>query len=436
MDEKTGNLFTDCAVNLLDDTGKTIRAGSFDGLEAHVRASLPEGKEQATFTVQVVGAFAIAADMADWGFDLEERFLFARPVAGKVSAKAAADLVLYCGVPTRPVAGFRRRLARRRPRASRPSARSPSGTSAPPTGCRARRAAAPCWRCPSAWTEVRRPTRAERAGLPGRPARRVPVGAQVSSVRRMPSRMSMWAFRSAWTSAQAGRRGAPARPGPRRGAGRPAGRPGRRAGRSRRSRPGTISSGRPPMSLPTTGTPAARDSSAAMGAFSYHREGITVQQGPGQHRAQIVDPQRPQRLGRLQLEQGQAGLQVAQAGPVAGDQQARRRLGDGARRRGRAPRWPGLPAGSAAPSPARCGRSRPPRRGRAPAGSRSGCQKSRSTKLGRWRSRSAGKPHAAYLSRVEAAGAEEGAHGGRVQVRASAGSPSPPPPAARPPATP
>ena len=100
MDQKTGNLFTDCAVNLLDDAGHTVRAGSFDGLEAHVRASLPAGRDKVTYTLQVVGAFAIAADMAEWGFELEERYLFAAPVKGEVKRTGGGSLDLYCGVPT------------------------------------------------------------------------------------------------------------------------------------------------------------------------------------------------------------------------------------------------------------------------------------------------------------------------------------------------
>ena len=55
MDEKTGNLFTDCAVNILDKDGAAVRVNSFDGLEADVGFSLPDGADEATFTLQVVG---------------------------------------------------------------------------------------------------------------------------------------------------------------------------------------------------------------------------------------------------------------------------------------------------------------------------------------------------------------------------------------------
>ena len=99
MDEKTANLFTDCAVNLLDDEGHTVRAGSFDALEAQVRASLPAGRDKATFTLQVVAAFAIAADMKEWGFELEERYLLAAPVQGEVKRAGGGSLDLHCGVP-------------------------------------------------------------------------------------------------------------------------------------------------------------------------------------------------------------------------------------------------------------------------------------------------------------------------------------------------
>ncbi|MEN8007205.1 MAG: S8 family serine peptidase [Candidatus Krumholzibacteriota bacterium] len=100
MCEKTGNLFTDCAVNILDADGKAVRSGGFDGLEAEVGISLPAGSEEATFTLQVVGAFAIAADMGEWGFDLEEKFSFASPVSGVAKRAGGGPLHLHCGVPT------------------------------------------------------------------------------------------------------------------------------------------------------------------------------------------------------------------------------------------------------------------------------------------------------------------------------------------------
>jgi tripeptidyl-peptidase-2 len=100
MTEKIGNLFTDCAVNILDSSGKALRVNSFDGLEADVGISLPSGSETATFTLQVVGAFALAADMEEWGFDLEEKFFFAHPVQGQTKRAGGGPLRLYSGVPT------------------------------------------------------------------------------------------------------------------------------------------------------------------------------------------------------------------------------------------------------------------------------------------------------------------------------------------------
>jgi subtilisin family serine protease len=100
MCEKVGNLFTDCAVNILDDSGKALHSNGFDGLEADIGVSLPEGKEEATFTLQVVGAFAIAADMDEWGFELEEEYSFAHPVTGEAKRAGGGPLNLYCGVPT------------------------------------------------------------------------------------------------------------------------------------------------------------------------------------------------------------------------------------------------------------------------------------------------------------------------------------------------
>jgi|GEM_PF-187037 len=100
MDEKVGNLFTDCAVNILDENGAAVVINAFDGLEGKVGVSLPEGADEANFTLQVVGAFALAADMEKWGFELEEKFSFADPVKGKAERDGDGALVLYCGVPT------------------------------------------------------------------------------------------------------------------------------------------------------------------------------------------------------------------------------------------------------------------------------------------------------------------------------------------------
>ena len=98
MDQKVGNLFTDCAVNIKDSSGHAVRATGFDGLEVTTGVSLPEGADSASFTLEVVGAFALAADMAEWGFALEEKFFFARPVSGKVEGPGG-QLRLYAGVP-------------------------------------------------------------------------------------------------------------------------------------------------------------------------------------------------------------------------------------------------------------------------------------------------------------------------------------------------
>ena len=100
MCEKVGNLFTDCAVNILDNNGKAVRSTSFDGLEVDLGVSLPEGAESAEFTLQVVGAFAINTDMAKWGFDLREEYSFSHPINGEAKRSGEGPLNLYCGVPT------------------------------------------------------------------------------------------------------------------------------------------------------------------------------------------------------------------------------------------------------------------------------------------------------------------------------------------------
>jgi hypothetical protein len=98
MDEAVANLHTDCAVNILDAGGRAIRQTGFDGTEVHIGVSL-DGSDSASYTLQVVGAFAIAEDMADWGFEVTEYYHFASPVAGTVSGPGRGDLRLYSGVP-------------------------------------------------------------------------------------------------------------------------------------------------------------------------------------------------------------------------------------------------------------------------------------------------------------------------------------------------
>ena len=106
MDEKNGNLFTDCAVNILDSSGKAIRVTGFDGLEVNIGASLPSGKDSASYKLQVVGAFAIAEDMADWGFHLEEKYFLARKMSADTERAGGGAMNLHCGVPTELEATF------------------------------------------------------------------------------------------------------------------------------------------------------------------------------------------------------------------------------------------------------------------------------------------------------------------------------------------
>ena len=100
LDEKTANLFTDCAVNILDSDGTAVLQTSFDGMIAEAEASLPDGATEASFKLQVIGAFALAEDMADWGFAAEETYLFAAPSRGEAKRAGGGALRLYCGVPT------------------------------------------------------------------------------------------------------------------------------------------------------------------------------------------------------------------------------------------------------------------------------------------------------------------------------------------------
>ncbi|MCB1185110.1 S8 family serine peptidase, partial [bacterium] len=100
MTKKVGNLFTDCAINILDADGRAVVSSGFDGLEGEAEVALPAGADKATYTLQVVGAFALAADMADWGFTLAEEYDLAEPVAGTVKRSGGGALKLWAGVPT------------------------------------------------------------------------------------------------------------------------------------------------------------------------------------------------------------------------------------------------------------------------------------------------------------------------------------------------
>lgn len=106
MDEAVANLHTDCAVNILDADGRALSQTGFDGTEVHIGVSLPDGQDTASFTLQVVGAFAIAEDMKDWGFSVEERYSFARPVRGEVEGQGNGGPRLYCGVPVELTLSF------------------------------------------------------------------------------------------------------------------------------------------------------------------------------------------------------------------------------------------------------------------------------------------------------------------------------------------
>ena len=100
MSKKVGNLFTDCAINILDADGVAVVSSSFDGLVGDVDFDLPAGKDSGSYTLQVVGAFALAQDSADWGFALVEKYLFASPFAGTVKRDGGGPLKLYAGIPT------------------------------------------------------------------------------------------------------------------------------------------------------------------------------------------------------------------------------------------------------------------------------------------------------------------------------------------------
>ncbi len=100
MDEATANLFTDCAVNIYDGSGHAVRGTGFDGLVCHLSLSKPAGVDEASYTLKVTGGFALNADAESWGFELDERYLFASPVRGEVSRAGGGPLHLHCGVPT------------------------------------------------------------------------------------------------------------------------------------------------------------------------------------------------------------------------------------------------------------------------------------------------------------------------------------------------
>lgn len=100
MTKDVGNLFTDCAINVLDSEGRAVLNTSFDGLNGDVEYALPGGQDQGSYTLQVVGAFALAADMSKWGFDLVERYYLATASEATVIRRGGGALKLYAGIPT------------------------------------------------------------------------------------------------------------------------------------------------------------------------------------------------------------------------------------------------------------------------------------------------------------------------------------------------
>ncbi len=106
MDEDTANLFTDCAVNILDGEGQAVRATGFDGTEVTIGIGLPSGQSSASYKLKVVGAFALAEDSEEWGFDLTEKYFFASPTRGQVERVGGGPLRLYCGVPVELALSF------------------------------------------------------------------------------------------------------------------------------------------------------------------------------------------------------------------------------------------------------------------------------------------------------------------------------------------
>ena len=100
MDEATANLFTDCAVNILDADGHAVRGTGFDGMVCDVNVSKPASATTAKFTLKVVGGFALGVDAESWGFDIVETYRLATPVSGEVTRAGDGPMHLYCGVPT------------------------------------------------------------------------------------------------------------------------------------------------------------------------------------------------------------------------------------------------------------------------------------------------------------------------------------------------
>jgi len=100
MDEATANLFTDCAVNILDADGHAVRGTGFDGMVCDVSVSKPASATTAKYTLKVTGGFALGVDAESWGFDLVETYRLAAPVSGEVSRSGDGPMHLFCGVPT------------------------------------------------------------------------------------------------------------------------------------------------------------------------------------------------------------------------------------------------------------------------------------------------------------------------------------------------
>lgn len=98
MSKEVGNLFTDCVLKIMDESGVAVVSTGFNGLEGDISYTLPDNTESGTFSVMVVGAFAIAADSAEWGFEVDEKYEFAAPIQGSVETASGGQLKLYAGI--------------------------------------------------------------------------------------------------------------------------------------------------------------------------------------------------------------------------------------------------------------------------------------------------------------------------------------------------
>jgi hypothetical protein len=95
MTPETYGRFTDCAVNVLDGTGRAVEKDGFSTRFLTLDVENPSaGKADTSYTVEIIGAFAEKTD-ARWSIAAEEFYFKRQPIEAKTWCEAYALFTLY-----------------------------------------------------------------------------------------------------------------------------------------------------------------------------------------------------------------------------------------------------------------------------------------------------------------------------------------------------